>query len=124
MDQSEFFTFIPLWLWILVAALALAARFSFLTGLFVWPNFDESAYGFEALQLADQGGPHFFYGVSQAPPFFIWGLALFFKLFGVSMELFEFFRPSFPFQWFPWPIWPLEFFSRNLFLFFAPLWLP
>lgn len=91
MEGKEFLPPIPPWGWGLVGLLAVAARFTQLTTLFVWPNFDESSYGFDAYQLADHVGPRFFYGVSQAPPFYIWGLALFFKAFGVSLVTLRFF---------------------------------
>ena len=90
-DQKEFLPPIPLWAWGLVGVLAVAARFTSLTTLFVWPNFDESSYGFDAFHLAAEGDPRLFYGVSQAPPLFVWGLALFFKVFGVSLTTFWFF---------------------------------
>src|SRR5579872_473884 len=91
LDQREFLPAIPFWGWLLLASLALAARFTLLTTLFVWPNFDESSYGFDAFHLATDFSPRLFYGVSQAPPFFIWGLAAFFKAFGVSLTTLWFF---------------------------------
>ncbi|HVZ80114.1 MAG TPA: glycosyltransferase family 39 protein [bacterium] len=81
--------FQPGWIaFALLGLLAVAARFSGLTTLLVWPNFDESSYGFDAFRLASGEAPRFLYGVSQAPPLFIWGLAAFFKLFGCSLPAF------------------------------------
>ena len=91
LDQREFLPSVPLGAWALVALLAVAARFTSLTSLFVWPNFDESSYGFDAYQLAGGVPPRFFYGVSQAPPLYVWGLGLFFKIFGTSLFTLRFF---------------------------------
>src|SRR5258708_13432440 len=65
LDQREFLPVIPPWGWIIVAILAIAARLTQLTTLFVWPNFDESSYGFVAFQLPSVIPPPLFYHLSQ-----------------------------------------------------------
>lgn len=70
---------------LLLGAAAVAARFLHLTTLAPWPNFDESSICFDAFHLA-AGWPHrFFYGISQAPPLFMWALGAWFKCVGCSL---------------------------------------
>ena len=73
------------WAFLLLGILAVGARFGQLTTLFVWPNFDESSIGFDSFHLASGWPIRFFYGISQAPPLFMWMLALWFKLLGCSL---------------------------------------
>ncbi len=89
--QLEFLKPPPLWFWILFAALVLAARFFQLTTFSRWPLFDEATSGIDALHLSEKWRFRMFYGDSQAPPLFFWGLSLFFKSFGASLRTLWFF---------------------------------
>src|SRR6185295_15841956 len=81
----EFVPPIAGWVWVLTLAVALFARFYQLTALSVWPLYDEGMYGSYAAQLARSWNGEFFFNPSQAPPLYLWGLALLFKGAGVSL---------------------------------------
>ncbi len=85
MKQLEFLPFIPAWIWILVAILAVSVRLAQLTTLSVWPHYDEGVYGYYALQLNEKWDWRLFYGDSRVPPFYIWLLSLTFRIFGTSL---------------------------------------
>jgi 4-amino-4-deoxy-L-arabinose transferase-like glycosyltransferase len=85
MSQSEFLPPIPIWAWIILCLLAVWIRFYKLTTLSVWPLYDEGMYGFYASHLSENWDWKFFFGPSQAPPFYLWGLGMFFRFFGVSL---------------------------------------
>lgn len=66
-------------LWILLIILAIGIRSYRLTTLAPWPLHDEAMHSYLALELDLGEKPRMFYTFSQFPPFYIWGLALFFK---------------------------------------------
>jgi hypothetical protein len=111
---------LPFWMWALGIGLALFIRFYQLTRLSYWPLFDEGVYGYDALQLAREWKWSFFFGNSQAPPFYVWSLALLFKTFGASLETL-WFLPAF-FSTLAVPLSYLAartFFSRSFSFFFV-----
>lgn len=83
--QKEFLPPVPFWVWIFLALGAVFLRFFQLTTLSVWPHYDEGVYGYYALNLDEHWTWRLFYGGSRVPPFYIWGLALFLKIFGSSL---------------------------------------
>jgi hypothetical protein len=74
------FIFIPILL------IALFFRFFHLTTLLGWPRTDDSLFGFVAWKLSQHWNWNLFHLFTQNPSGYIWGLALFFKGFGVSLE--------------------------------------
>jgi 4-amino-4-deoxy-L-arabinose transferase-like glycosyltransferase len=89
--QDGFVFPIPLWVWFVLGLLSVGIRFYKLTALSVWPLYDEGMYGAYAARLSQHWDWKFFFGPSQAPPFYLWGLSFFFKLFGVSLWTLWFF---------------------------------
>lgn len=85
-ETGEFIPSTPFWAWILLLALSLFLRLNRLDTLSAWPLYDEGMYGYYALHWGEPGRSLFFFGPSQAPPLYIWGLHLFFKLFGASLS--------------------------------------
>ena len=71
--------------WALVAAFALASRFTGLAGLSNWPTMDEDGTGFTSLRLFEKWDGSLLLGDIQMPPSYFWGQALFFHLFGPSL---------------------------------------
>jgi hypothetical protein len=72
----------------LMAVLFLGAaflRFTQLTTLSLWPLTDEAKSAYYSLQLATHGSFQMLYDFSQLPPFYIWLLGFFFKIFGISL---------------------------------------
>jgi 4-amino-4-deoxy-L-arabinose transferase-like glycosyltransferase len=82
---QEFLPPVAGWIWALTIGIALFSRFYQLTSLSVWPLYDEGMYGSYAAQLSQSWNWKFFFGPSQAPPLYLWGLALLFKGWGVSL---------------------------------------
>ncbi len=69
----------------LLLGLAIFIRFCQLTSLSTWPISDEALSGFFGMYLSQKWKWDFFYSYTHLPPFFFWGLGLFFKCFGVSL---------------------------------------
>ncbi len=84
--DEEAFPPMPGWAWLPFLLAALAARFVQLTTLSGWPLVDEGIAGFFATELSEGGKLNFFYSYAQWPPFFVWSLGAFFKLFGPSLS--------------------------------------
>lgn len=76
----------PGWVLVLLGVLALFLRFNDLTTFSLWPHYDEGATGFYAAALSQKWNGRLFYEASQTPPAYLWGLGLFFKVFGVSLS--------------------------------------
>ncbi len=76
---------VPSWLWIPIFLGAFFLRFYKLTTLSTWPTLDEASQGLAAINLMETGRFHFFYAVARNPPFYLWGLAGFFKIFSPSI---------------------------------------
>ena len=73
---------------VLLLAVTFAAvflRFYLLENLSTWPRLDEGTFGFEGMMLAQKWDWSLFKGWQAMPPFYFWGLSLFFRLFGVSL---------------------------------------
>lgn len=81
--QTEWFEVGP-WLWILLAVLFVATRFYKLTTL-PWPLTEDGYVAYFANRLATQGDWHILNGCAQMEPLYIWGLAVWFKLFQSSL---------------------------------------
>jgi tetratricopeptide (TPR) repeat protein len=73
------------WLWGLILAGGIFLRFYKLTSLSTWPNPDESLFAFIAFHISRYGDNAFFYTYAQHPFTFLWGLALFIRIFGLSL---------------------------------------
>lgn len=69
----------------LLLVLAIIVRLCQLTSLSTWPISDEAISGFFGMYLSQKWQWNFFYSYTHLPPFFFWGLGLFFKCFGVSL---------------------------------------
>ena len=89
--QGEWIPKIPLLAWILLALTALFLRFHQLTTLSEWPLEDEAMNGHYAIELAEKGAWQLTYDFSGMPPLYVWGLGLFFKIFGISLATLWFF---------------------------------
>ena len=76
----------PVWVWWAFGVLALVVRFHRLTTLTGWPHYDEGMTGYYAMELSKNPSGRLFYESSQTPPAYLWGLGLFFRIFGVSLE--------------------------------------
>ncbi len=85
LTKIEFLPFVPLWGLGLLAGTAFFLRFYHLTTLSLWPLEDEAMNGYYAIELAEKGNWQFLYDFSGMPPLYVWCLALFFKLFGISL---------------------------------------
>ena len=84
--QDEFIP--PAWMKMgfLFFSLAVFLRFWRLTTLSDWPLNDESWFGYISLRLLEGEPPRWFYSHNAVQPFTNWGLAAFFKWFGVSLR--------------------------------------
>jgi hypothetical protein len=71
---------------LLLLALGVFLRFWRLTTLSDWPLNDESWFGYIALRLLEGETPRWFYSHNAVQPFTNFGLAAFFKCFGVSLR--------------------------------------
>jgi hypothetical protein len=84
--------FIPrVWIWLLLGALAVFARFFRLTTLSAWPGYDDSLWGWMALRFLEKEGWHVFYADSNFPAAYAWGLGFFFKCWKPSLFTLWFF---------------------------------
>ncbi len=72
------------WLIILVLFLALVARLYKLITYLSFPIPDEVINAYNAIHMKDQWSWNYFYFTTQMPPFYIWLLALVFKIGGVN----------------------------------------
>ncbi len=115
----EKFKFLPSpWIGLGVFLLAIFLRFYRLTSLSVWPLYDEGMYGYYALELCRHWDWKFFFGPSQAPPFYLWGLGLWFKHFGVSLTTLWFFPALLSLLCVPIGYWAArQFFSKSFSIF-------
>ncbi len=68
-------------IWVVLGLLSVLIRFYRLTQIYLWPTGDEALHGFLALSLLKNWNWQFFYTVGEHPPFLIWTLALFLKMF-------------------------------------------
>ena len=82
---ADLFPGLPVWTLAGLGVVALFLRFHHLTSLSVWPLEDEAMNGHYALEFAEKGNWQFTYDFSGMPPLYIWGLGVFFKLFGASL---------------------------------------
>jgi 4-amino-4-deoxy-L-arabinose transferase-like glycosyltransferase len=69
-----------------VTALAVILRLAGLTSLSGWPNFDEGWVSFLSLKLSQKWDWSLLLSSQNQPPFYFWGEALFFRLFGPSLS--------------------------------------
>jgi hypothetical protein len=85
--SEEFFStsFLKI-IWIPILLMGLFFRFFHLTTLLGWPRVDDGIHGFVAWKLLQNWNWNLFHLAPQIPAGYIWGLSLFFKGFGVSME--------------------------------------
>jgi hypothetical protein len=90
-QSEEVLPSVSSWLWLVLGLAACFLRFYRLTTLSTWPLSDEGVHAALALDLFKTGKFHFFYTVAQFPPFFIWFLAAFFKVFPPSLFALWFF---------------------------------
>ncbi len=81
----SFLTDLPWWAWLVPALIAVFLRFFRLTSFSPWPLFDESLFGFSALDLSRHGEGRWFYSLAQIPPLYIYGLSFLFRAGGVSL---------------------------------------
>ena len=83
--HENFLPPIPLWAWFLVGTLAVLMRFFKLTTLSVWPGYEEGMSGYVALKLFQNWNGSLFYGSSEAPRGYVWGLSFLFRILGPSL---------------------------------------
>jgi len=83
--SSDFLKSVPVWIWMVLALGAGAARFSQLTRLSLWPLDDEAMSSHYALELARFGHWQWTYDFSGLPPLYIWVLGGVYKLFKLSL---------------------------------------
>ncbi len=88
---GDFFPKIPPAGWALLALASVFLRFHQLTTLSLWPLEDEAMNGHYAIELAERGAWQLTYDFSGMPPLYVWGLGVFFKLFGISLVTLWFF---------------------------------
>ncbi len=122
LSREEWFSPTPAWWMSLLFFAAVAVRFYRLTSLTNWPLEDEALNGHYAVELAEHGVWKMTYDFSGMPPFYVWGLGLFFKAFGVSLTtlwLFPSLLSCFGIL-FAW-LGARKFFSRSFSLLFACL---
>ncbi len=122
LSREEWFSPPSAWLMALLALAAVTARFLHLTTLTYWPLEDEALNGHYALELAEHGVWKMTYDFSGMPPFYVWGLGLFFRTFGISLAALWFFPSLLSclgvlFAW----LGARRFFSRSFSLLFACL---
>ncbi len=91
LGPRETFSLPPAWVWWAFACLAVVARFHRLTSLTAWPHYDEGMTGYFSMRLSQAWDGRLFYESSQTPPAYLWGLGIFFKIFGVSLGTLWFF---------------------------------
>ncbi len=77
---------LSLFFWILLLLAAGYLRFHDLTTLCTWPFVDEGRFGYFSLCLSEKWRWNLFFDQTQIPPFYYWGLGLFFKVFGPSLQ--------------------------------------
>jgi hypothetical protein len=119
--QLNFFKTIPFWVWITIGALALFLRFYKLTTFSAWPIFDESLYGFTAVQIAHKGVDRLLYFFNDQPFFYIWCLSLIFKPLGPSLFNLWFLPAFFSALWVPLAYWAARTCFSKSFSFFCVL---
>lgn len=83
--EQKTFPQVPAVLLAILGALAVYLRFYNLSTFSVWPHIDEGKNAHFALEAAFQNQWSLFYGNSRIPPFFVWGLGIFFKIFQPSL---------------------------------------
>lgn len=83
--SQETFSNVPIFALGLLTALGIYLRIYHLTSFSLWPHIDEGKNAYFALEGAFQNQWQLFYGNSQIPSFFVWGLGIFFKIFGPSL---------------------------------------
>jgi hypothetical protein len=92
--KTEWIPPLPVWGLALLAAGAVYVRFTQLTTLSLWPLEDDAANAHYALNWLEKGKWQLTHGFSGMPPFYIWGLGVCLKLFGVGLWTLWFF-PAF-----------------------------
>jgi len=107
----------------LLGVLAILMRFYQLTTLSTWPISDEAIGGFFAIFLGQKWKWDLFYTYTHLPPFFFWGLGLFFKCFGISLTSLWAFPAFLSALTLPLAYWCAKsFFSKSVSIVFSCLW--